>query len=149
MGTADIWMWSFRGNISLTCTTKMTPSRWKASMRICAIISQHWPGGAGVFQESWRIFGRSLTFSSGLTIVSERRKSAIVPFIRGQLCPFHSLTFFNSLFGHSRQFTRHCMRLLSSTFWNMASPNLSSVITVDLTALQRQQLRPRSISTQM
>ena len=26
---------------------------------------------------------------------------------------------------------------------------LSSVITVDLTALQRQQLRPRSISTQM
>ena len=46
---------------------------------------------------------------------------------------------------HRKKFIRYCMRLWSSTLLNMASQNLSSVTTVDLTALQRQQLRQQNI----
>ena len=45
------------------------------------------------------------------------------------------------------RFIRHCMRLLSSTLLNMVSQNLSSVTTVDLTALQHQQSKKQSVST--
>ena len=49
---------------------------------------------------------------------------------------------------HRKKFIRYCMRLLSSTLLNMASQNLSSVTMVDLTALQRQQSKKQSVSTQ-
>ena len=49
---------------------------------------------------------------------------------------------------HRKKFIRYCMRLLSSTLLNMVSRNLSSVTTVDLTALQRQQSKQQSVSTQ-
>ena len=42
---------------------------------------------------------------------------------------------------HRKKFTRHCMRLLSSTLLNMASQNLLSVTMVDLTVLQRQAVK--------
>ena len=100
---ADIWMWSFPENISLTSTTKMTPSRWKASMLICAIISRHWPGGAGVSRENWRISRRSSRSLFMLIIVLDARRTVIVPAILGPLFPFPSLTSFNSPFGHSRR----------------------------------------------
>ena len=38
---------------------------------------------------------------------------------------------------HQKRFIRHCTRLWSSTFWNMALQNLSLATTADLTALQR------------
>ena len=38
---------------------------------------------------------------------------------------------------HQKRFIRHCMRLWSSTFWNMALQNLSLATTADLTVLQR------------
>lgn len=56
--------------------------------------------------------------------------------------------FFTDTGRHRKIFTRHCMQLLSSTFWNMASQNSSSVTMVDLTALQRQQSKKQSVSTQ-
>ena len=49
---------------------------------------------------------------------------------------------------HHEKFIRHCMRLWSSTFGNMASQNLSSDTTADLTVLQRQQSKKQSVSTQ-
>lgn len=49
---------------------------------------------------------------------------------------------------HRKKFTRPCMQLLSSTFWNMASQNLLSVTMVDLTVLQRQQSKKQGVSTQ-
>lgn len=48
---------------------------------------------------------------------------------------------------HRKKFIQHCMRLLSSTLLNMVSQNLSSVTTVDLTALQHQQSKMQSVST--
>jgi hypothetical protein len=52
----DIWMSSFQGNISSIFTTKMTPSPWRVSMLICAIISLLWHAAADVFRESWKTF---------------------------------------------------------------------------------------------
>ena len=46
----------FPGNISSIFTTKMTPSPWRVSMLICAIISLLWHAAAGVFLESWKTF---------------------------------------------------------------------------------------------
>ncbi len=45
--------------ISSIFTTKMTPSPWRVSMLICAIISLLWHAAAGVFRESWKIFKMS------------------------------------------------------------------------------------------
>lgn len=49
---------------------------------------------------------------------------------------------------HRKKFVQYCMRLLSSTLLNMALQNLLSVTTSDLTALQRQQSKKQSVSTQ-
>lgn len=100
MGTRDIWMWSTRADIFTTFTIRMTPSRWKVSTLICAIISQHWPDGADVFQGNWRTFRQFLLFSFRPITVLDSRRTAIVPAILAQLSLFLSLTSFNSSFGH-------------------------------------------------
>ena len=55
MGTLDI---AFPGSIFLIFTTAMTPSLWKVSVLICAIISPL-ARCRGVFRESWKIFKMS------------------------------------------------------------------------------------------
>lgn len=79
----------------------MTPSRWKASMLIYAIISQHWHGAADAFLESWKISRRFLQFLYKLTTALASRKNAIAPNIQEPRFPFPSLTSFNCAFGHS------------------------------------------------
>lgn len=115
MGTRDIWMWSTRADIFTTFTIRMTPSRWKVSTLICAIISQHWPDGADVFQGNWRTFRQFLLFSFRPITVLDSRRTAIVPAILAQLSPFLSLTSFNSLFGHSPAKLRAEARWVLST----------------------------------
>ena len=49
---------AFPGSIFLIFTTAMTPSLWKVSLLICAIISPL-ARRRGVFRESWKIFKMS------------------------------------------------------------------------------------------
>lgn len=106
--TSDTWMWSFRGSIFTIFTIKMTPSRWRVSTLICAIISLRWHGEAGAFRENWRIFRLFLLFSYRLITASAFKRTTIAPAIQGLLYPFLSLTSFNSSFGYSRINLPHC-----------------------------------------
>ena len=108
--------------ISSIFTTSVTPSRWRVSTLICAIIFRHWRGEVDVFRESWKISRLFWLCSCGLTTVLEFIKTAIVPTIRGSRHPVLSLISFNCAFGHSAitmwywHFHRVCDKLLSSIF---------------------------------
>ena len=102
MDTPDIWMSCFRGSIFTISTIKMTPSQRRVSTRICAIISQHWPGAADAFLENQRISRRFSLFSYKHTAASDFKRNVTVPDTRTPLSLFSSLTFFSCAFGHSR-----------------------------------------------
>ena len=78
----------------------MTPSRWKVSMLIYAIISLLSLGRADTFPENWKIHRRFLLFLFRSVTISDCRKNAIAHVIQGLLSLFLSLTSFNSVFGH-------------------------------------------------
>ena len=88
----------YPGKLTIS-TIRMTPSRWKVSTLICAIISQHWHDGADAFPENWKISRRFLLFLFRPATVLDYRKTAIAPVIRGVLFLFPSLTAFNAVFG--------------------------------------------------
>ena len=56
----------------------MTPSQWKVSTLICAIISLRWHGEADAFPENWKISRRFLLFLFRPTTVSDYRKTSIL-----------------------------------------------------------------------
>ena len=59
-----------------------------------------------------------------------------------------SAAFSSGIGRHRKKFTRVCMQLLSGTLWRMALQRLSSVPTVDLTALRHRQSWKQNLSVQ-